>query len=162
MYNYLRKPAEKVAITRGKIRAISVSKERGTQKTNVPRADLRTDFGIVGDAHSGNWHRQVSLLGIESINKMIAKGAKVTPGNFAENITTEGIDLCALEIGSKLRLGSDVELEITQLGKECHSQCEIFEQFGDCIMPREGIFARVLKAGSISVGDPIEIDTDED
>ena len=151
-----------MVITRGKIKAISVSKERGTQKTNVTRAELKTNFGIVGDAHSGNWHRQVSLLGIESIDKMIAKGAKVAPGNFAENITTEGIDLCALEIGSKLRLGSDVELEITQLGKKCHSRCEIFEQIGDCIMPREGIFARVLKAGSINVGDPIEINIDED
>lgn len=151
-----------MVITRGKIKAISVSKERGTQKTNVTRAELKTNFGIVGDAHSGNWHRQVSLLGIESIDKMIAKGAKVTPGNFAENITTEGIDLCVLKIGSKLRLGSDVELEITQLGKKCHSRCEIFEQIGDCIMPREGIFARVLKAGSINVGDPIEINIDED
>ncbi len=151
-----------MATIKGRIKAISVSKERGTQKTNVPRAELKTDFGIVGDAHSGNWHRQVSLLGIESIDKMIAKGAKVTPGNFAENITTEGIDLCALEIGSKLKLGSGVELEITQFGKECHSGCEIFEQIGDCIMPREGIFARVLKSGSISVGDTIEINTDED
>ncbi len=151
-----------MATIKGRIKAISVSKERGTQKTNVPRAELKTDFGIVGDAHSGNWHRQVSLLGIESIDKMIAKGAKVTPGNFAENITTEGIDLCALEIGSKLKLGSGVELEITQFGKECHSGCEIFEQVGDCIMPREGIFARVLKSGSISVGDTIEINADED
>ena len=151
-----------MATIKGRIKAISVSKERGTQKTNVPRAELKADFGIIGDAHSGNWHRQVSLLGIESIDKMIAKGAKVTPGNFAENITTEGIDLCALEIGSKLKLGSGVELEITQFGKECHSGCEIFEQIGDCIMPREGIFARVLKSGSISVGDTIEINTDED
>jgi len=150
-----------VATIKGRIKAISLSKERGMQKTNVPRAELKTDFGIIGDAHSGNWHRQVSLLGIESINEMIAKGAKVTPGNFAENITTEGIDLCALKIGSKLRLGTDVELEITQLGKECHSRCEIFEQIGDCIMPREGIFARVLKGGSISVSDTIEINTDE-
>ena len=151
-----------MATIKGRIKAISVSKERGTQKTNVPGAELKADFGIIGDAHSGNWHRQVSLLGIESIDKMIAKGAKVTPGNFAENITTEGIDLCALEIGSKLKLGSGVELEITQFGKECHSRCEIFEQIGDCIMPREGIFARVLKSGSISVGDTIEINTDED
>ena len=150
-----------MATIKGRIKAISLSKERGMQKTNVPRAELKTDFGIIGDAHSGNWHRQVSLLGIESINEMIAKGAKVTPGNFAENITTEGIDLCALKIGSKLRLGTDVELEITQLGKECHSRCEIFEQIGDCIMPREGIFARVLKGGSISVSDTIEINTDE-
>lgn len=146
-----------MATIRGRIKAISVSKEKGTQKTNVPRAELKADFGIVGDAHSGNWHRQVSLLGLESIGKMVAKGAKVAPGNFAENITTEGIDLCSLKIGSKLRLGSDVELEITQFGKECHSRCEIFEQIGDCIMPREGIFAKVVKAGSINVGDFIEV-----
>ena len=150
-----------MAITRGKIRAISVSKERGTQKTNVPRADLRTDFGIVGDAHSGNWHRQVSLLELESINDVIEKGAKVAPGDFAENITTEGIDLGALKIGSKLKLGADIELEITQLGKKCHSRCEIFEQIGDCIMPREGVFARVVKSGSINVGDLIEVIDDE-
>ena len=146
---------------RGKIKAISISRERGTQKTNVPGAELKADFGIIGDAHSGDWHRQVSLLGIESINEMVAKGAKVTPGNFAENITTEGIELCALKIGSKLKLGADVELEITQLGKECHSRCEIFEQIGDCVMPREGIFARVVKPGSINVGDLIEIVSDE-
>jgi len=150
-----------VATTKGRIKAISVSKEKGTQKTNVTRAELQADFGIIGDAHSGNWHRQVSLLGLESIDKMIAKGAKVAPGNFAENITTEGIDLCALKIGSKLKLGSDVELKITQFGKKCHSRCEIFEQIGDCIMPREGIFARVVKAGSINVGDLIEVITND-
>ena len=150
-----------MATTKGRIKAISVSQERGTQKTNVPRAELKTDYGIIGDAHSGNWHRQISLLGLESIDKMIAKGAKVAPGNFAENITTEGIDLSALEIGSKLKLGTDVELEITQSGKKCHSRCEIFEQIGDCIMPREGIFARVVKTGSINVGDLIEVISDE-
>ena len=146
-----------MATIKGGIKAISVSQEKGTQKTNVPRAELKADFGIIGDAHSGNWHRQVSLLAFESIEKMIAKGVKVAPGNFAENITTEGIDLCALKIGSKLKLGAEVELEITQFGKKCHSRCEIFEQVGDCIMPREGIFARVVKAGAINVGDPIEI-----
>ncbi len=150
---------EKVATIKGGIKAISVSQEKGTQKTNVPRAELKADFGIIGDAHSGNWHRQVSLLAFESIEKMIAKGAKVAPGNFAENITTEGIDLCALKIGNRLKLGAEVELEITQFGKKCHSRCEIFEQVGDCIMPREGIFARVVKAGAINVGDPIEIIT---
>jgi len=147
-----------VETIRGRIKAISVSQERGIQKTNVPRAELKAGFGIIGDAHSGDWHRQVSLLGLD---KMIAKGAKVAPGNFAENITTEGIDLCALEIGSKLKLGTDVELEITQSGKKCHSHCEIFEQIGDCIMPREGIFARVVRAGTINVGDLIEVIADE-
>ena len=150
-----------MATTKGRIKAISVSKEKGTQKTNVPTAELKADFGIIGDAHSGNWHKQVSLLGFESIDKMIAKGAKVAPGNFAENITTEGIDLYALQIGSILKLGAEVELEITQFGKKCHSHCEIFEQIGDCIMPREGIFAKVVKAGVINVGDPIEVMTNE-
>ena len=151
-----------MAIIEGTIKAISVSKEKGTQKVNVPKAELQADFGIVGDAHAGNWHRQVSLLAIESIDKMVAKGAKVAPGNFAENITTEGIELLELSIGSKLKLGESVELEITQFRKKCHSRCEIFEQVGDCIMPREGVFAKVIKAGQINVGDVIEVITDND
>lgn len=153
----MKKRVEKVVITEGRIRAISVSKEKGTQKANVPDAELKAEFGLVGDAHAGPWHRQVSLLGIESIEKMIAKGAKVSPGNFAENITTEGIDLLALSLGSRLRLGQSVELEVTQFGKECHSRCEIFQQIGDCVMPREGIFAKVTKTGHICVGDVIEV-----
>ena len=142
---------------RGKIKAISVSENKGTQKVNVPEAELKVDCGIVGDAHAGKWHRQVSLLAIESIEKMIAMGADVSPGNFAENITTEGIDLLALSLGGRLRLGESVELEITQFGKKCHSDCEIFQQIGDCIMPREGIFAKVIQPGRISVGDSIEV-----
>jgi len=141
----------------GRIKAISVSENKGTQKVNVPEAELKVDCGIVGDAHAGKWHRQVSLLAIESIDKMIAMGADVSPGNFAENITTEGIDLLALSLGGKLRLGESVELEITQFGKKCHSDCEIFQQIGDCIMPREGIFAKVIEPGRISVGDSIEV-----
>ncbi|MHC4541425.1 MAG: MOSC domain-containing protein [Planctomycetota bacterium] len=148
---------EKVGITRGRIRAISVSEKKGTQKINVPEAEIKADFGLVGDAHAGKWHRQVSLLAAESIEKMVAKGAKVSPGNFAENITTEGIDLLELSLGSRLRLGRGVELEVTQFGKECHSRCEIFEQVGDCIMPREGIFAKVTAPGHIHVGDVIEV-----
>ncbi len=148
--------------TKGKIRAISVSEKRGTQKVNVRKANLDADFGIVGDAHAGNWHRQVSLLAAESIDKMLARGAKVSPGDFAENITTEGIDLLSLSVGSRLKLGQSVELEITQFGKQCHGHCEIFEQVGDCIMPREGVFAKVTKAGSINVGDVIEVVTDND
>ncbi|KPK42177.1 MAG: molybdenum cofactor sulfurase [Phycisphaerae bacterium SG8_4] len=146
-----------MAIVKGKIRAISVSKEKGTQKTNVPEAELKVDCGIVGDAHAGKWHRQVSLLAFESIEKMVAMGADVSPGNFAENITTEGLDLLALPLGGKLRLGDSVVVEITQFGKKCHSRCEIFEQVGDCIMPREGIFAKVIAAGRIRVGDTIEV-----
>lgn len=149
-----------MATTEGRIKAISVSEQKGTQKVNVPEAELLADFGIVGDAHAGNWHRQVSLLAVESIDKMVGKGAKVSPGDFAENITTEGLSLHELSVGSKLRLGGSVELEVTQFGKKCHSRCEIFERVGDCIMPREGVFARVVKAGAISAGDVIEVIND--
>ncbi len=142
---------------KSRIKAISVSKEKGKQKNNVPEAELKVDCGIVGDAHAGQWHRQISLLAFESIEKMIAMGAKVSPGNFAENITTEGIDLLALSMGSRLKLGDSVELEITQFGKKCHSHCEIFHQVGDCIMPREGIFGKVMVPGHIKVGDAIEV-----
>lgn len=151
-----------MAITKGAIKAISISQKRGTQKTNVSKAEVAVDFGIKGDAHGGNWHRQISLLAVESIDKMIAKGAKVVPGNFAENITTEGIDLLELSLGSKLKVGSDAELEVTQFGKECHNKCEIYKQIGDCIMPREGIFAKVVKNGEINVGDIIEIIEEND
>ena len=146
-----------MATTKGTIKAISISQERGTQKTNVPQAEVRVGFGIVGDAHAANWHRQVSLLAVESINKMVEMGAKVSPGSFAENITTEGIELLELPIGSRLKIGGDMELEVTQIGKECHSRCAIFEQAGDCVMPREGIFAKVTKGGLIKVGDIIEV-----
>ncbi len=146
-----------MATTKGRIKAISISEKRGTQKTNVPQAEVRVGFGIVGDAHAANWHRQVSLLAGESINKMFEMGAKVSPGSFAENITTEGIKLLKLPVESKFVVGEDVELEITQIGKECHSRCAIFEQVGDCVMPREGIFAKVTKGGLIKVGDIIEV-----
>jgi MOSC domain-containing protein YiiM len=151
-----------VATLRGTVKAISVSEQKGTKKHNILQADLEVDCGIAGDAHAGTWHRQVSLLSIESINKMIEMGAEVSPGDFAENITTEGIDLQSLKIGSALRLGGEAEVEVTQFGKECHSKCEIFEQVGDCIMPREGIFAKVIKAGSVQVGDIIEVVEDDD
>ena len=146
-----------MATTKGTIKAISVSQKRGSQKTNVGTAELKVDLGILGDAHADNWHRQISLLAVESINKMVEMGADVSPGNFAENITTEGIELPTRPIGSKFKIGSDIELEVTQIGKECHSRCEIFEQVGDCIMPREGIFAKVIKGGTIKVGDTIEV-----
>lgn len=151
-----------MATTKGRIRAISISSRRGTKKDNVPCADLEVACGIMGDAHAGNWHRQVSLLAVESVDKMVANGARVSPGDFAENITTEGIDLQSLTIGTKLKLGIGAEVEVTQFGKECHGRCEIFEQVGDCIMPREGIFAKVTKAGSINIGDVIEVITDND
>ena len=146
-----------MATIKGKIKAVSISKERGTRKYNVPTAELKVDFGITGDAHGGDWHRQVSLLAAESIAKMTAKGADVTAGDFAENITTEGIDLQELSTGVKLRLGPDAEVEITQFGKKCHQDCEILKLVGDCIMPREGIFAKVIKPGQIKPGDTIEV-----
>ena len=146
-----------MATTKGTIKAISVSEKRGTKKTNVDTAELKVDLGIVGDAHAANWHRQISLLAIESIDKMIEMGADVEPGNFAENITTEGIELPTRPIGSKFKVDGDIELEVTQIGKECHSHCEIFKQVGDCIMPREGIFVKVIKGGTIKVGDSIEV-----
>jgi len=146
-----------VATTKGRIKAISISKNRGTRKYNIPDAELKVNLGVVGDAHSGTWHRQVSLLAQESIEKMRAKAANIKPGDFAENITTEGIDLGTLTIGSKVKLGSDAEIEITQFGKKCHSDCEIFKQIGDCVMPREGVFAKVTKPGRIKPGDTIEV-----
>jgi len=149
-----------VETTKGRIKAISFSEKKGTQKTNVPKATLRSNLGIVGDAHAGPWHRQISLLANESIDKMVARGANVRPGNFAENITTQGIDLRRLSIGDRLRLGEHIELEITQFGKKCHRRCEIFEQIGDCIMPREGIFAKITKGGLIHVGDTIGVIND--
>lgn len=146
-----------MAAIKGRIKAISVSKKKGTKKENVPQAYLETDFGITGDAHAGKWDRQVSLLSFESISDAIAQGAEVSPGDFAENITTEGIDLHLLKVRDKVFLGKDAELEITQIGKKCHTKCEIFERLGDCIMPREGIFAKVIKGGTIKVGDIIEL-----
>ena len=151
-----------MAAIKGRIRAISVSKTKGTQKVNVPGAELRADHGIVGDAHAGYWDRQISLLDIECIDIMVAKGANVSPGCFAENVTTEGIDMAALKVGDKLRLGKEVEIKITQFGKKCHGRCKIYEQIGDCIMPRDGVFARVSRGGSITVGDDIEVIDDGD
>lgn len=129
---------------------------------NVPEAELKANFGMMGDAHAGDWDRQISLLDIESINEMDTKGMNISPGDFAENITTEEIDLGALKIGDRLRLGSRVELEITKFGKTCHGGCKIFERIGDCVMPRKGVFTRVLRGGSIYVGDIIEAIEDGD
>jgi len=139
----------------GRIEAVSVSTTKGVRKTNVEQALLRVEHGIEGDAHAGDWHRQVSLLASESIAKMQAAGLDVGAGDFAENLTTSGIDLCSLPVGSRLRVGGDVLLEITQIGKICHERCAIYYQAGDCVMPREGIFARVLEGGVIRVGDPV-------
>lgn len=150
-----------MATTKGKIKAISISKNKGTSKENIPAADLKIDHGMEGDAHAGNWHRQISLLAVESIAKMKAKDSNIKPGDFAENITTEGINLLSLKVGSTLKLGIDCELEITQFGKKCHSKCDIFQQIGDCIMPKEGVFAKVTKPGRIQTGDTIEVLDDD-
>lgn len=140
-----------------KILAINISEKKGVIKNSVPEVLLLEDFGMEGDAHAGKWHRQVSLLGQESVDKMIAKGAdNLKPGVFAENITTEGIILYELPVGTLLRIGS-TEHEVTQIGKECHHGCEIKKITGDCVMPREGIFTRVLKGGVIKVGDEIDV-----
>jgi MOSC domain-containing protein YiiM len=138
-----------------RIHAISISGVKGVRKSNVESAVLKPDHGIVSDAHAGSWHRQVSLLARESIAKIVRRGIEAKPGDFAENITTEGIDLAALPIGEQLRLGSDVLVEVTQIGKECHDRCAIYQEAGDCVMPREGIFVRVLTGGIINTGDPI-------
>lgn len=141
----------------GKIHAISISKRKGIPKSNIDSAYLIFEHGIENDAHAGNWHRQVSLLAVESINKMRVKLPKLRAGAFAENITTEGFDLGKLSIGDKIKVGNYAELEITQLGKECHDKCAIYFQVGDCVMPSEGIFARVIRSGSINKNDCITI-----
>jgi len=140
-----------------KVIAINISEKKGVIKKPIEKGFFKIDHGLEGDAHAGNWHRQVSLLGQESINKMLEKGIKdLTPGKFAENITTEGIVLYELPVGTKLRIG-ETEMEVTQIGKECHQGCEIRKLTGDCVMPREGIFTIVLKEGFIKAGDKIEI-----
>ena len=151
-------PLNPRSITIGRIVAISISKKKGIPKTNVQSARLIENHGIEGDIHAGNWHRQVSFLALESIDKMREKGLpNLRPGAFAENITTEFLELPNLEVGTRIKLGKEAILEITQIGKECHSKCAIFSKVGDCVMPREGIFAKVIKGGNISVNDIIEI-----
>jgi len=140
------------------ITAVCLSEKKGTRKVDKGRAELRPRHGLVDDAHAGDWHRQVSLLAEESIAKARAMGLQVKEGDFAENLTTRGIDLPSLPIGTRLVTGGGVVLEITQIGKECHKKCAIFYLAGDCIMPREGIFARVLCGGEVVAGDSIEID----
>lgn len=141
----------------GKIVAVCTSEKKGMRKKNIDKGTLVPDFGLEGDAHGGPWHRQVSLLALESIEKMRDKGLDVNPGDFAENLTTEGIVLPELPIGTRLKLGSAAEGEVTQIGKECHDRCAIYYQAGDCVMPREGIFIKVLKGGPIQVGDAVEV-----
>ncbi|MEW6666316.1 MAG: MOSC domain-containing protein [Thermodesulfobacteriota bacterium] len=138
-----------------KIVSLAVSKKKGTRKTCVEEANILVEHGLEGDAHAGPWHRQVSFLASESIERAKEKGLDVTFGDFAENIATVGIDWLKVPIGTRLELGDSVLVEITQIGKECHNKCAIYYLAGDCIMPREGIFARVLKGGTIRCGDEI-------
>jgi MOSC domain-containing protein YiiM len=140
-----------------KIVSIAISKKKGTRKKVVPEALLIEDHGLESDAHAGPWHRQVSFLAAESIQKAQDRGLKVTFGDFAENIATSGVNWEEIPLGTRLRLGDAVEVEITQIGKECHQKCAIYYQAGDCIMPREGVFGRVLRGGKIREGDPIAI-----
>lgn len=141
----------------GKIMAVCISEQRGTQKTNIGRGELIKNFGLKGDAHAGSWHRQISLLCYERVEEFRARGVKVDDGAFGENLLVAGIDFKTLPVGTLLRCNG-VLLEVTQIGKQCHSHCAIYQQVGDCIMPREGVFARVLKGGGISVGDDLVVE----
>ena len=142
----------------GKIKAISISKKKGIPKTNIPNCMLVANHGMDGDIHAGDWHRQISLLAMESIEKMQRAGLPaLRPGAFAENLTTEFIDIPSMEIGTRILIGDSAELEITQIGKECHSKCAIFTIVGDCVMPREGIFAKVIASGEIKLDDEVRI-----
>lgn len=137
--------------------AVCISKEKGERKTDVGEAEFQEGFGLLGDAHGGDWHRQVSLLAIESIDKMRAAGLDVGPGDFAENLTTRGVNLYSLPVGTCLRVGDSVLLKMTQIGKECHDRCAIYHQAGDCVMPKEGVFATVVTGGLVKTGDKLEI-----
>lgn len=145
----------------GRIEAICVSERKGTGKTAVECATLKKEWGILGDAHGGSWHRQVSLLSLERIEEFRARGARVEFGAFGENLVVSGFDLRKLPVGTLLRVGTTL-LEVTQIGKECHSHCAIYHAVGDCIMPREGIFARVLEGGEIHAGEPVETEAREE
>ena len=140
----------------GKVIAVCTSERKGIQKTSVPEIKVIEDWGIEGDAHAGKWHRQVSLLSYDKIEAFRARGAKVDHGAFGENLVVEGIDFSSLPIGTRFKC-NDVILEMTQIGKECHHGCAIYQQMGDCIMPREGVFARVIHGGRIKAGDEMEI-----
>jgi len=145
-----------------KVVAVCTSKKKGTRKQPIAEGQFKEEFGLVGDAHAGVVpNRQVSLLAVESIDKMRGLGLELNPGDFAENITIEGLEICKLPVGTKLSVGNDVLLEISQIGKECHTGCAIRRQVGQCIMPEEGVFARVLKGGSIKPGDNVSIGEDQ-
>lgn len=136
------------------VQAVCISDTKGVRKTPVAEVELLENHGIAGDAHAGDWHRQVSLLAQESIDKMVALGLKVSAGDFGENLTTSGIELVTLPVGSRLQVGESL-LEVTQIGKVCHTRCAIYYQAGDCVMPKEGIFARVIVGGTVRPVDSI-------
>ena len=142
---------------KAEVAVVSISKRKGTRKKNIPEGILVENHGFQDDAHAGDWHRQVSLLAMESIEKTRERGLDVGPGDFAENITTEGVDLVSLPIGHQIRLGNEVLVEVTQIGKVCHDRCAIYHQAGDCVMPREGIFVKVLTGGTVRVDDTISM-----
>lgn len=139
----------------GRVLAVCISERKGERKKAIDQGQLIENFGLQGDAHAGDWHRQISLLGDESVDKMRAVGLDVGAGDFAENLTIVGINLPVLPIGTQLQVGSVALLEVTQIGKECHQHCAIYQQVGDCVMPREGIFARVLRGGPVSKDDVV-------
>jgi len=146
----------------GKVIAVCTSALKGVRKEDIRQGILREEYGLEGDAHADSgWHRQVSLLAQESIEKMRKMGYDVGPGDFAENLTSEGIELYTLPIGTRLSVGDGVVLEVSQIGKECHTGCAIFKKTGKCIMPKEGIFARVIKGGKVTAGDSIEVSSSE-
>jgi len=143
---------------KAKVVSINISDKKGVRKKPVESVLIKENYGIETDAHaSEKWHRQISLLAIESIEKMKGMGLKVGPGDFAENITTQGVDLPRLPVGTKMTIGGNVEVEVSQIGKVCHTRCAIYHQAGDCVMPKEGIFVKVLKGGTIKTGDEIRI-----
>lgn len=141
----------------GRVVSVNISPRKTVRKTPGTSGTLVLDRGFENDAHAGDWHRQVSLLSQESIDKMVAKGLDVAAGDFAENITTVGLDLCALPVGTVLEVGEGAVLEISQIGKVCHAKCAIYYQAGDCVMPKEGIFAVVRSAGGVAVGDEVRV-----
>ena len=143
-------------LEKGKVVAVSIGHRKGEKKTNIRECKLIVDKGLEDDAHAGNWHRQVSLLAVESISRIKDKGLDVRPGDFAENITTKGLKLWGMPIGTLLQVGQKAIIEVTQIGKECHTRCAIYHQVGDCVMPKEGIFARVIKGGMIRPDDSIK------
>lgn len=144
----------------GKVMAVCTSAAKGTQKKNTGEGIFIEDYGIQGDAHAGKWRRQVSLLSCEKIEEFRERGAEVEDGAFGENLVVKGIDFRSLPVGTRLSCG-DVVLEITQIGKECHHGCQIFQKMGDCIMPREGVFAKVLRGGTIRTGDDMKVEEDD-